>query len=348
MPKSYLRERFESEPGYEGNEEAKLSTKTLDAPAQSVDNAPEPSPLERDDELRGADEPLQVFEDEHDPTWGLTQRAYPDSLGMSLTHLLGPPKSVEGDDEAIKDPDDNKVPKGAFMHTWEAPYGPSGPNPITTDLVLAYEDEGSYVHLSGCGAEELTLNSDDAGGVKLARKGKALFYEPIADPEITPTPESLAIRPFQRRGLRVSKWQGDPQLLEQFNLTITNPLEVARSMGVASAFPDLMEKGEGPILVVIEAPKRHFRTADLEALLGATRFEVKALWESLSKIGATAYPYRFWAQGDGGQYTGGGPSALENKRRLGATFQTKLTSDGAGASSKFTLVNATKSYDHLS
>lgn len=342
MPEGYLREQFEDSPGYEGKE-PELSTKALDAPAQSVENAPEPTPLERDDELRGSDEPLQVFEDEHDPTWSRSLRAYPDSLGFDLTHQLGPPTTTAGDGE-VEDPDGNAVPAGAHMHVWEAPFGPDGASPVTTDMVLAYVDEDSFVHLSGCAVEELTLNTDDAGGVKLAKKGKALFYEPVADPEVTPTPESLAIRPFQRRGLKVSSWQGDAQLLEGFNLTVTNPLEFARSMGVASAFPDLVEKGEGPIMVVIEAPKRHFKTADLEALLAADRFAVKALWESLSNIGETEYPYRFWVQGDGGQYTGGGPQALENKRRIGADFQAKLTSDGAGASSTFTLVNSTASY----
>lgn len=342
MPKGYLREKFEEVPGYEGKE-PKLSTKTLDAPAQSVENAPEPSPMLRDDEMRGSDEPLQVFEDEHDPTWSRSLRAYPDSLGFDLTHLLGPPVTTAGDG-IIKDPDENVIPAGAHRHVWTAPFGPAGASPVTTDMIGAYEDEGSYIHLSGAAAEELTLNTDDAGGVKQSKKGKALFYEAIADPEITPTPESLAIRPFQRRGLKVSTWQGTLQDLEQFNLTIANPIEFARSMGVASAFPDLVEKGEGPIVVSIDAPKRHFRTADLEALMSATRFAVKALWESLSKIGATEYPYRFWVQGDGAQYTGGGPKALENKRRIGADFQAKLTSDGAGASATFTLVNSTSSY----
>jgi hypothetical protein len=342
MPKGYLREQFEDSPGYEGAE-PKLSTKTLDAPSQSVENAPEPSPMERDDELRGSDEPLQVFEDEHNPTWSRGLRGYPDSLGFDLTHLLGPPVTTAGDG-IIKDPDENVIPEGAHRHVWTAPFGPSGATPVTTDMILAYVDEGSFVHLSGCAVEEFTLNTDDAGGVKQSKKGKALFYEPVADPEITPTPESLAIRPFQRRGLKVSDWQGTIQDLEQFNLTVTNPLDWRRSMGVASAFPDVVEKGEGPIMCVIDAPKGHFRSADLEALMAADRFAVKALWQSLSKIGATAYYYRFWVQGDGAQYTGGGPQALENKRRIGADFQAKLTSDGAGASATFTLVNATASY----
>ena len=342
MPQGYLREQFEDSPGYEGKE-PELSTKVLDAPAQSVENALEPSPLERDDELRGSDEPLQIFEDEHNPTWSRNLRGYPDALGFDLTHVFGPPVTTAGGGE-VKDPDENVIPEGAHKHVWTAPFGPAGASPVTTDMILAYVDEDSYVHLSGCAIEELTLNTDDAGGVKLSKKGRGLFYEPVADPEVTPTPESLAVRPFQRRGLKVSSWQGDPQLLEQFNLTVTNPLDFARSMGVASAFPDLVEKGEGPIMVVVDAPKRHFRSADLEALKAAERFAVKALWESLTNIGETEYPYRFWVQGDGAQYTGGGPAALENKRRIGASFQAKLTSDGAGASATFTLVNATASY----
>jgi len=343
MPKGYVREQFEDTPGFEGATPG-LSTKTLDAPAQSVENSPESSPMEIDDELRGVDEPLQISEDEHNPTWSRGLRAYPDALGFDLTHILGPPVTTAGDG-IIEDPDENTVPVGAHMHVWEAPHGLVGPDTLTTDMIVAYVDEGSFVHLSGCGVDELTLNTDDAGGVKLSKKGPALFYEPIADPALTPIPESLATRPFMRRGLEVVTWQGNVLDLDQFNLTITNPLDYGRSMGVASAFPSRAEKGEGPVLVVIEAPKRHVKNADLTALLRASRFAVKALWESQSNIAATAYPYRFWVEGDGAQYTGGGPQALENKRKIGADFQAKLTTDGTGASSKFTLVNATASYD---
>jgi hypothetical protein len=147
-----------------------------------------------------------------------------------------------------------------------------------------------------------------------------------------------------RRGLKVVTWQGDPRELENFGVTISNPMAAERSMGVGSGYPDLLEKGEGPITVTLEAPKRHINPADLEALMRADRFAVKARWISQSKIGVTAYNYGLWLEGDGAQYTGGGPASLENKRRTGSTYQAKLTSDGVGASSKFTLVNATPSY----
>lgn len=342
MPKGYVREQFENIPGYEGAE-TELSAKKLDSPATSVENSLEPSPLERDDELRGSDEPLQIFEDEHGPTWGFSSRSYPDLLGFRLKHILGDPVSTAGDG-IIKDPDENLIPVGATRHVWSAPFGPAGASPMTTAAILAYVEEATFLQLTGCGAEELTLSSDEAGGVKLATKGPALFWEPIEDPGITPTPESLAIQPFKRRNLTVVTWQGEERDLENFGLTIANPIGAERSMGVGSAFPDVLEKQDGPIVVTIDAPKRHLRKADLEALQSAERFLMKARWESQTNIGATEYPYRFWVAGDGAQYTGGGPAALENKRRTGATYQAKLTSDGSGASSTFTLVNATASY----
>lgn len=344
MPKGYVREQYESAPAFEGAEGITLSTKKLDSPATSIDNSLEPAPMERDDELRGADEPLLVFEDEHNPNWGFASRAYPDLLGFRLKHILGPPTSTAGDGAAVKDPDGTSVPVGATMHVWTAPFGPAGASPLTTDMVIAYADEGAFIHMTGCGAEELTLGSDEPGGVKVGSKGPALFWKPIADPSIVPAAESLAIRPFMRRGLKVLDWQGTERDLENFGVTINNPIEAARSMASGSGFPDLLEKGDGPIVVSIEAPKRHIRKADLEALQTAERFTLKALWESQSKVGVTAYNYRLWLEGDGAQYTGGGPASLENKRRIGATYQAKLTSDGVGASSKITLVNATASY----
>ncbi len=342
MSKGYVREQFEASPGYEGAS-PRLSTKRLDTPATCVDPTLDPRLLDRDDELRGADEPLQAFEDEHDPRWAMEGRAYPDVLGFRLTHTLGRPTTTAGDGN-ILDPDGGRVPVGAFMHVWEAPFGPVGDAPLTTDMIVAYVDEGTFIHMSGCATEELELTSE-AGGVKFRANGPALVALPVDDPAITPIPETLAVRPFMRRGLRVTTWQGNVLDLEQFNVTVSNPVEVDRSLGVASGFPSIIEKADGPITVTVEAPKRKLRRADLEALQRATRFAVKAAWVSQTEIAASRYPYSFWLEGDGAQYTGGGPQSLENRRRIGATFQAKLTSDGSGASARFTLVNATASYD---
>jgi len=81
MSKGYVLERFEDRPGFEG-ETTRLSTKRLFAPATSVSIEPGHSPLERRDELRQADEPPMIFEDEHEPRWSLESRAYPDMLGF--------------------------------------------------------------------------------------------------------------------------------------------------------------------------------------------------------------------------------------------------------------------------
>lgn len=342
MSKGYVLEQFEAEPGYEGAT-PRLASKRLFAPATSVDVSLEPSPLDRRDELRQADEPPMIFEDEHEPRWSQESRAYPDLLGFRLTHILGPPTTTVGDDEAL-DPDGNRVPVGAFMHVWEAPFGPAGEAPLTTALLAAYADMNTFVRLTGCAAEELELTSEE-GGVKARTGGPALFAAPVDDPALTATPETLAIRPFMRRGLRVETWQGNVFDLDQFNVTITNPVTAERSLGVASGYPSIIEKGDDPITVTIEAPKRKIRRVDLEALQAATRFAVKATWVSQSTVAATSYPYCLWLEGDGAQYTGGGPEALENRRRIGANYTALLTSDGAGASARFTLVNATSSYD---
>jgi hypothetical protein len=342
MGKAYLLEHYEDVPGYEGAVVVP-SVKELFSPATSFEATPEPAPLERDDEFRGIDEPLEVSEDEHNPKWSYASRAYPDLVGFRLKHALGPPTSTPGDGK-ITDPDGAPIPTNCHRHVWEAPYGPSGPNPLTTDAVVAYVDENTFVHVTGCGCEEVALASGEAGGIRLTASGSALVYDPIADPAEVAAPESLAVLPFMRSEMKVVTWEGDERNIENLDVTITNPIEVARSLAAESRFPDLMEKAEGPIVVSFSVPKRHLSSAELEFLLAATRFAVKVRWASRSTIAATAYPYRLWLEGEGAQYTGGGPDALENKRRIGATYQGKLTSDGVGASSKFTLVNATASY----
>lgn len=342
MPANYLKKQFEEAPGYEGLD-PELADKELFAPSQQFETNLEPNPLQRDDELRGSDEPLQVFEDEHDPTWSEQTRAYPDDTGFALTQILGEPTTTAGNG-VITDPDGNTIPATAYRHVWDAPYGPDGNSPLTADVIAAYVEEDTFIHMSGCAAAELTLSSGDAGGVIRSSNGPALFWDTIADPSETPVTESLAIQPFMRSGLQVVTWEGDERNIENFDVGISNPLDVARSLGVASAFPDLVEKGEGPIVVTIGVPMRHLDSATLDALKAATRFAMKARWQSKSNIAATGYPYRLWLEGDGAQYVGGGPNALVNQRRIGASFDAKLTSDGAGASSKFTLVNATPDY----
>lgn len=340
MATGYKQALFESIPGNETNSPT-ASTKLIYHPLITADAQPVPDPMERDDELRNQDQPLPLLSDAYDPSWGLDMRAYPDSLGFELKGLLGSPTTTAGNG-VITDPDAVVIPAGATRHVWTAPFGPSGVSPQTTQRIYAWKDEGFYAKLKGCATQNLSLDSPEKGGVMLKCGGPALYMTPISNPSLTPSYESLAVRPFVRGNLTLS-WLSGSATTEDFTIGCTNPVETVRSLGIASLFPDVMEKAsQTPIAWSGSIPKRHIDPDDYDALVNATGFAATAKWVGSSVI-ASAYTYKLFIEMSNVQYVSGGPNALSNNRRIGAQFDWKATYAGT-ASVTVTLVNATTSY----
>lgn len=342
MANGYCHQAFESTPGNETNTPT-LSTKVLFPPLRSFAPKLAPKPLERDDELRNVDEPLQVLPEAYDPEWALESRLYPDTTGFELKAMLGAPVTTAGDG-IITDPDGSTIPAGATRHVWTAPYGPAGINPMTTQRQAAYKDASVFFKLKGCGTRDFAIDTPANGGAMLKAAGPALYMASISDPALTATYEALTIPPFLRSHLVIATWLGSTAESEDFTIAGTNPIEAIRTLGIASRFPDAMEKGDGPIVFRGSIPKRLIDVDDYNALVAATAFTVKARWQSTVNIGATAYKYALWFEANNAQYMDGAPEPLANKRRLGATFDWKATYGGSAGSSKWTLVNATTSY----
>lgn len=342
MANGYLSSAFESIAGNEVNTPT-LSTKVIYTPLKTFTPALGPAHLMRDDELRGVDEPIAALPEAYDPSWALDTRAYPDVTGFELKNCLGAPTSTAGDG-VITDPDTVVIPTGATRHVWTAPYGPSGANPQTSQRQASYKDESTYFKLKGCATTQLALSSPESGGVDLTANGPALYMVRQSDPSLTASYESLTIPPFERAHLTITTWLGSTAETEDFTVQVDNPVETVRTLGVASKFPDVVEKGDGPIVVSGSIPKRHINSTDYDALLNATGFAVKVRWQSTVVIGATTYKYALWLECLNAQYLAGGPNPLTNARRLGATFDWKATYAGSAGSSKWTLVNATSSY----
>jgi hypothetical protein len=276
------------------------------------------------------------------PEWSLTTRNYPDTVGMLLKLALGAPTSTAGNG-IITDPDGTPIPTGATRHVWTAPFGPAGVNPLTAQILAAYSDQSTFFKLKGAGISTLGIETPESGGGRLNASGLALYMQRTTDPAATPAYESLAIRPFTRGDLQIVTWLSGTATFEDFDVSIANPLDATASLGISSRFPDLLEKGDDPITFTGSVPKRVIDPDDYDALLNATGFTTKARWQSESII-ASSYPYSMWVQHDNAQYLEGGPNALANTRRIGARFTYKATSDGAGASTTVSVVNATASY----
>lgn len=342
MANGYTRAAFESIPGNETNTPT-LSTKVIFEPVRSAEAKINKKDLERDDENRNVDEPIAVLPDSYEPDFSGECRMYPDVAGFELKAILGPPTTTAGNG-VITDPDAATIPAGATRHVWQAPYGPSGPSPLTTERILAYSDESSFFKAKGCATSKLEIDSPQSGGVGMKWEGTALHLGRIANPALTPTYEALTIAPFVRGNLSIQSWLGSTATFEDFGVGIEAPVEAVPSLGIASMFPDLMEKGEGPIRVFGSVPKRHIDPDDWDALVAATGFAIKVRWQSTVNIGATSYKYALWLECPHVQYRDGAAEALQNKRRHGATFDWAAAYNGTPGSSKWTLVNATASY----
>ena len=342
MPSGYTRLSLESTPGNETNAPT-LSTKKVFVPVISFGLSPGTNPLDRNDELRNLDDSLPVVPDSYDPSHQFDVRGYPDVLGFLLTWMLGDPVTGTGNG-VITDPDGTVIPTGAFRHVWTAPFGPTGASPLTTQLDVAYRDQSVFYKGKGAALAELEFDFPEEGGMMVRASGPLLYLNTQSDPSLTPAYESITIRPFTRGGLTLPTWLTGSGTHEDFGFRLANPVETVRSMGIASKWPDVMEKAnEGPITAGFSLDQRQIDSDDITALRDATGFAVKAKMESDSVI-AASYKYRGWIEGSNAQYTEGDPEPLGNKRRHGHSFTGRFSNAGS-ASTTLTLVNATSGYD---
>lgn len=345
MATGYAKLAYESVPGNEGNTPT-LSTKVLYPPALSVDLGAKTEHLGRGDEIRNLDEEPALVPEAFTAEHSIECRAYPDVTAFLFKWLLGPPTTTVGDG-IITAPDGTTIPAGAYRHVWTSPFGPAGPYPQTADLVAAYKDQGVFYRAKGCGLSQLSIENAERGGVMIKASGPALFVARISDPSLTPTYESLGIRPWTSGNFTIPNWLSGSANCEKSGMSIefANPMEPYTSCQVSSKWADQLEKTDTPISVTGNAPKRLIDIDDWDALMAATGFATLAQWISDSTIGVTGYPYKLFIETANSQYVDGGPEPLTNKRRLGAQFNWRATNaSGSPGSVTVTIINATASY----
>jgi hypothetical protein len=336
---------FESTPGNELNTPT-LSTKTIYLPVQTGEPQLNPTLLDRNDELRGVDEPISKLPDIYDPTWGMTLRAYPDPLGFLLKNMLGAPTTTAGNG-VITDPDGTVIPTGATKHVFTAPFAssPGGTNyPNTAQYQFSYKDQSVAFKHKGAALQSLEFNVPDSGGVTMQASGPSLYAARVSEPGLTPSYESLTVAPFLEAFLTEVTWLGSSGTATSIGLKGTNPVKPEHTMGIASRFPDAMFKDDGPIQWSGSVTLRNLTAADYDALLNTTGFAVKLRFKSTVNIGATSYAYSFWFEALNAQYVGGGPDPIGNKRIHGASFDWEASYAGTPGSTTLTVVNGTTSY----
>lgn len=298
-----------------------------------------PTPMLRDDELVGTDEPRAALSDTYDPTWDYSSRLYPDLLGYLLKAEMGAPTTTAGNG-TITDPDSVAIPTGAYRHVWTTP--PTGVTPQTMQLIYSYKDQGTYFKVKGAAVNKIAITSPTTGGSMIAASGNALYLLRTADPALSPSYQAASIRPYTRTNLQVS-WDALSAVdADDFTIELANPIETVRTLGSGSSFPDKMERGDGVFTIAGTIAFRTLDPDDFDALKSAEGFAATAKWISGTAI-TGAYNYKAYVVMTNCQYVGGSVDPLSNTRHHGTSFNWKATNAGSAAAT-ITVVNSTSSY----
>lgn len=346
MASGYLRVAREASggPGNETNSPT-LATKKTFIPITGFNIDPGTNHMERGDELRNSQLNPAILAESYDPKWDLSSRAYPDVLAQMLTCLFGPPTTTAGNG-TITDLGGTAIPATAYRHRWgDTPV--AGANPATSQFDIGYTMLATpvYYKAKGAAVEALEVESPAEGGVMIKASGPAAYADEQSNPSLTPTYESLSVRPFTRANLTIPTNLSGTGEVDDFTLSISNPVETHRTLGIASEWADTVEyANEGVVVTSGTIPKRILDSTDLAALKAATGFALLAKWESDSII-ASSYPYKFIVSVANAQYTSGKPGELGNRRRIGLedVGWVSTSADGSTAT-QFEVVNATSAY----
>jgi len=336
MARNYGRASFESVPGNEANSPT-LSTAKMWPRAQSIQINANPKQDDRDDELGGDNQPQAVSIDTFEPDWAMKGRLYPNQLAFTLKHMFGAPTYTAGNG-VITDPDSVVIPTGAHRWVWTAPFGPTGLNPLTMQIDGSYVEEAVFVKARGCAMQEFSIETPPEGSAMFEASGPAAYVARVADPALTPVPDSVAIQPFKFKGLDIVTDLASAAAAAGFTFKANNPVKAERTLSAASYFPDVVEYDDDELLVcTAEIDRRHLSAADIDALLAASGFPLKARWTSDSLI-TGAYPYKLYIEFSNAQYVDEDRDEVNNSRRSGNKLTLKSTTAGS-ASTTITLIN---------
>ena len=318
-------------------------TKILYPPASNIAPDIAPTQINRDDEIRNANEPSPILPDKFDPKMPLAVKGYPDTTAFLITLMYGLPTTVVGNG-TITDLGGGTVPTGAYTHTWTAPFSGTVNIPTTAQVLAAYADQGVYLQGFGMGIQQLDLGTDDTV-MNLSAQFDGLFMQQISNPSLTPAYEASTVQPWKPRNATLTTWLANTGLTVQGGLTYSfmNPFEKDRTQGVVSMSPNALFKTDLPTTTGT-INKLLFDVDDWNALVASTGFAALTAWINDSFV-TGSYPYKLFVKNTNLQYTGGTPAPLTNSRRLGASYNFKATdASGSGASTIIQVCNSTAAY----
>lgn len=236
---------------------------------------------------------------------------------------------------------------GAWIWELEARNGPLGArgftDAFTLGIVAAYNEQPIFG--SGFAVNSLSVSGD--GGVTGDMVG--LFVERfLTAPTLTPTYDSEAIRPVLFSDLKAT-WLANGGPVSGFSWRVGHQHEVSDDAGRRT--PDWPARNflSGRTELTGSMESSAFDPQDWDMMLAAATFPLTADYVIPSMIGASGSPYRCTLYAPAVQLDAdGGPEAMSNKFRHGATWGWKATySSAAGYAHRLILhcaVTAVETY----
>ena len=220
--------------------------------------------------------------------------------------------TVAGSASTVTDPDGYGVPTGAYLWTFAKRQTATAQS---AQIIVAYPMHEFWQKGQGYGIQSLTANAAGELGLDLI----GLVAKPIDDPSIVGSVDTQDVHPLRRGDFELTWGNGSLAYVQDFSVSMANPLERGDHLGFRSYYPKTLEHTDIASLTG-SIGRRQIDRADYESLIYADEIEGKAAWVGDSNIGNTGSPYAAWLEMPKVQHTGGGPEAASNRRRFPASF----------------------------
>ena len=242
---------------------------------------------------------------------------------------------------AVVDPDGAGIPTGARRLVFTKRNKSTA---RSAQFTVARGQNSFFERGNGFGVQSLSLSQ--AGDVSADLVG--LWYRRIVDPSLTPAFDTLAAHPL-RMGDLTLEWANAESLIDDFSISIANPLEVGDHRGIRSFFPKVLEHTGEPTMLTGSMSTRYIVDADMDLLMSGDPFPATAKWVSESLVGSTGGAYSMWVEMPACMHKSGGPAELGNNRRWPASFEWAAHYDeSAGYDAKVTLVCGVTAFETFS
>lgn len=268
----------------------------------------------------------------------VAQVASEDAALTGSTPTLTDATTTAGSTGSNLDPDGNGAVAGARLWQFVARDSAAGARarnePVTAQLDAIY-DGGPWLFGQGMAASSFAVSND--GGVSVDLLG--LYADRyLADPALTPSYDAESVHPLLPKDLTVA-WAAGAADISGMSWTLTNGLEVTPSMSRGTR--------EHPGRIYLTTPSAlrgsidssEFDPDDWDKLQTAETFAATQRYRSSSKIASTGCNYRMWVETPACQLVGGGPEALGERLRHGASYEWEANlSVSAGYAHRITLL----------